>query len=60
VTLRKQKHQYQPEMPMMAEDFVNVMSCKNGLIMSLERHYLQIPLQVLSEVVIHMHCIEKI
>jgi len=37
-------------MPMMAEDFVNVMSFKNGLIMSLERHYLEIALQVLSNI----------
>jgi hypothetical protein len=37
-------------MPMMAEDFVHIMSFKNGLIMSLERHYLQIPLQVLSNI----------
>lgn len=48
--MRRQRHQHQPEMPMMAEDFVNVMSFKNVLIMSLERHYLQIPLQVLTHI----------
>jgi hypothetical protein len=37
-------------MPMMAEDFVNATSFKSGLIMSLEKHCLQIGLQVLSDI----------